>query len=90
MEHLENGVQLKTGGCGKMSQPAMGLNGSKPACQGRYLNALSESPKALVNYDRKKQGFGEAGRAIIARPNRMAKASAQTLALKPGLRPVAD
>jgi hypothetical protein len=26
MEHLESGVQLKTGGCGKMSQPAMGLN----------------------------------------------------------------
>jgi len=42
-----------------------------------------------MNYDRKKQGFSEAGRAIIAKPNRMTKTSAQTLALKPGLRPVA-
>jgi len=25
MEHLESGVQLKTGGCGKMSQPEMGF-----------------------------------------------------------------
>jgi len=25
MEHLKSGVQLKTGGCGKMSQPAMGF-----------------------------------------------------------------